>query len=439
MNGSSNNNSGGGNNTGGASSDPSIVDYLGGKGMDSSPEGRAALYESNGLGKASDYLAAYNSGNNADQNTALLGALRGKSNLITTSSDSRNQYNQNSAKLSQYQNALNPGSPAVGTPASGSNPAVPTLPTGNTPTPDTSDPNNPSFSDPYTQMLDRISNSSDNATKALISNINASRANQETTVSDQFDRYSRGLEALGIQSGESQYLPGIQAGLQVQSTNEKLAKIQSIESKELKAISDAQQAQSKNDLATFKDKMDYVEKLKSDKIAAIKEAHDAAIQPIEDATKYQDLADKVAPGLLQQISGMSSSNKEEAINNLATSLGMKDPSYLMNALANESAKAAKKAGTGKYNAAYENEIGGVLTTGVPGKFNGIGKDGYADPYLYVQAYNTVKSKYGDAAAFQFLTKFKPSTYLNPDVVKKNASKKLPGLTLPSEIQHALGQ
>jgi len=128
--------------------------------------------------------------------------------------------------------------------------------------------------DQYTDMLDQMKKTSDLASKSLISTIQASRANQRNLVNEEADRYKRGLEALGMETGTSKYLPEIQAGKMSSAESSHQAKLQTIESEYLKALTDAQLAKDKGDMEIFKEKVNYARQLKQDKVDELKNYYD---------------------------------------------------------------------------------------------------------------------------------------------------------------------
>lgn len=97
---------------------------------------------------------------------------------------------------------------------------------------------------------------------------------------------------------------------------------------------------------------------------------------------------------------------------------------------------AGKGGTGeiggKLSSTELNQLGNTLQTGGTfggRKYNGVGADGKYDPYLYSSHYTQLKTKVGIAAAQQFLSKYPPAKYLNPD----NAT----NTELPEEIRNLI--
>lgn len=237
----------------------SVVDFLNSKGMDSSPEGRASLYESNGLGSASDYTKAYNAtqsgtGNNADLNTSLLNSLRGNNQMVTSSNSFRTTLNQGQTALQTALSSLQP-------------PATPS--TSGTSSTSTTDPNNPNYSDAFTRNLDQMSANADASSRNLINSIRATEMNSENDLNAHYTQYERGLETLGLASGAAKYTPEQLAGQIQTAKNEGQQKITDLQSKMNTALVQAQTAESNNDLKTVNDKMTYISQLKAAQTKAL--------------------------------------------------------------------------------------------------------------------------------------------------------------------------
>ncbi len=166
-----------------------------------------------------------------------------------------------------------------------------------------SDLNVGNVNDPYTRMLDRMSASSDAATKALISTIQAQRAQHGATLDNQYENYKRGLALLGIQHNAAQATPDLLMGHIQQAETEHQQKLGQLDVEMNKAIMDANTAKDKNDLATLRDKMDYIDKLKKEKQDYLKNIADQM-------TASNTIADNVVAGVYDNLQKLSPADKE---------------------------------------------------------------------------------------------------------------------------------
>lgn len=381
--------------------DPSLVNYLTSKGMDSSPEARATLYEKNGLGTAADYTAAHQAtlagtGDNSSQNTALLNKLRGgpANPLVVTGKAATNEFNTHSTDLNNLLTQMNTlGSPA---PQQGNDPTI------------------DNTSDSYTQMLDRLSANSSAATKALVSSIQANRSQKGATIDAQYDNYKRGLQQLGIEHNQAQFTPDLLSGHIQQAENEHQQKIQSLDVEEQKAFMDAEKAQAAGDLSTLKDKMAYVKDLRTQKqdylknIASNMTAEGTIAK--DQVANYYDKLTKLNPAdqeeFLKQVSQKYGIGLGALTNAIVAEKAARDKADL--ATANSKATLAKKqAGGSGTGGSFKNSVQIPQVTTVFEKNKGT--DGFVDPYAWVKARTIWQTSGGTAASFN--SNFK--SYLNP--------------------------
>lgn len=131
----------------------------------------------------------------------------------------------------------------------------------------------PNYSDAYTQMLDRTTADSDQATKNLAATIQAQRQQNLNALATNYTNYESGQKLLGIQNNEAQTTPDLLAGHITDIENDHINKMNDIDAETNKALMDAQTARDNNDLATFKDKMDYVNTLRSQKQQALQDMY----------------------------------------------------------------------------------------------------------------------------------------------------------------------
>jgi hypothetical protein len=121
------------------------------------------------------------------------------------------------------------------------------------------------ISDQYTQLLDSLAMSSDNATKALIGTIQAQRANMGARIEADFDNYARGLQALGIQQNRAVATPDLLMGQIKKIENERMAKLQQLDIEMNKSLMDAQMARDEKQLGILKEKMSYIKEIKKER------------------------------------------------------------------------------------------------------------------------------------------------------------------------------
>lgn len=198
--------------------------------------------------------------------------------LVVTSGPAKRDFTQTTSDLTKILATLN-GSPSVGG--------------------DKERPTVDNTNDSYTAMLDKLSSSSDEATKALISSIQAGRINQKNTLDSQYANYKSGLQLLGIQHNEAQATPDILMGHIQQAENEHQAKISQLDVETNKALMDANKAKTEGNLAILKEKMAYVKDLKKEKDDYLKNIADqmTAQKTIAEAQagQYYDAMEKLNP------------------------------------------------------------------------------------------------------------------------------------------------
>lgn len=287
----------------------SINDYLSSKKQDFSAQGKAALYEKQGLGKAADYLAK--GADNANENTALLNSLRaGESNITSTSGPARMQFSKDSMALDNALKMFN-----VGT----SQPQDPNKPV---------DPN--VVNDPYMASLDAMAARSDASINMLIKTIQGAKQRSANKVNADYENYKGGLQLLGIQHNEAQSSPDLLMGHIKEAENQHQAKLQELDSEEAKALLEADMARKDNDFKIVKEKMDYVNQLKKDKIEELKNYHST----ISDQSKTAGIE---AHDIYDTLNTLADSEKEQFIQAVAKKFNLPLGS-LVTALADEKSK-----------------------------------------------------------------------------------------------------
>lgn len=341
-----------------------------------------------------------------------------KSSLVVTSNPAKVQGSQDSSNLNNLLNKYGLSAPGTATPTTGANP-------NNTDT-TTTDAN-----DPYTSLLTQISNGSDQATKNLISGIQAAKQNNANKVDQQYDSYKRGLQLIGIQHNEATFSPDLLASHINQAEDEHQQKLQDLQTAETKAISDANQAKLTGNLSLLKDRMDYIRQIQQDKSTALKNYYDTVTNSSKVASAQIDPTS--AQAMLDSMSTLDDADKENFIQAVATKFGL-SPLAVVNSLStivsdkqaadlktqNTNSIIAKRnqpksTGTKTANATKEAaaEITQALKTGKDANGNVIGNaqgsDGFVDPQVYLKALTN-----WPGTQKEFLAKFPVKGTVNPE-------------------------
>lgn len=263
------------------------------------------------------------------------------------------------------------------------------------------------YTDAYTQALDALGSRSDMATKSLIATISAQHANAVNNINQNYDKYSRGMELLGIENNSAQSGPEALAGQLLEIKNQQMSKISALDVEMNKAVLDAQNARADNDFKIVKEKVDYIKQLKKDKADAIKELATSEDQYMQKATFYGKY-------IYDALQGIPASQRKDAIDALSKSLGI--PSAYIIGAASKAAPAPKKAsgsGTGsssslKADTAYLDNRWKIGNKDPQSGALIRGTDGFLDPQEYISALN--QWKHGEKA---FLAKYPVKSYINP--------------------------
>ncbi len=261
-------------------------------------------------------------------------------NLVVTSGPAKQEFSTASSDLAKMLAGLN-GTPSVVSDSK------------DTPTIDNTH-------DSYTAMLDKLATSGDEATKALISSIQAGRMNQKNSIDKTYENYKSGLQLLGIQHNEAQATPDLLQGHIQQAENEHQAKITSLDIETNKALMDANKAKTEGNLAVLKEKMAYVKQLKDEKNNYLKNIADqmTAQKSIAEsqATGYYDALQKLSPKVQP---GETKSDQEKFIEALAKKNSI-SPASIVQALQTEKERredrALKNAKTGSSSKLSVSEI-----------------------------------------------------------------------------------
>lgn len=237
----------------------------------------------------------------------------GKSNpLIVTGTNPANQFNQDTQSLNNMLAQINPQA------NQNANQQL-------NPQPQQQIPGNPgmqseaqmaqSYSDPYTQMLDKISATSDKATQNLIATIKSNKAAREQNVNLEYDRLKQGLMSLGLSTDRMQYTPDLVYGGITQAENARMGQLQKLDQDEATALLEAQQARENKDFTLLKDKIAYLKDIKNQRLERLKNSFDT----MNYEAKIGELQAKQVYDQLQKI---PQAKRTEYLQAIATRLGI---------------------------------------------------------------------------------------------------------------------
>ena len=299
--------------------------------------------------------------------------------------------------------------------------------TGNTPTqpqvqPDGSTIESPlagmeNYSDPYTQMLDKIGATSDKATQNLIATIKAQKANRMNTINQETDRLKSGLMSLGLSTENINFTPDLVYGSIAQAENARTDKLMELDRNEATALLEAQQASENKDFALLKDRVDYIKSIKKSRTDLLKESYDtmateSKIGEIQAFQIYDELqklpSEKSKLSFLQQIASKFN-------------IPLSALTSQVSEITRDRAEKAKKGTTEKVTVAEASaEIKANLKPISEGGV--LGEDGYMSP----QQWLALRDKWTELnlTKTSFETLFK--RYLNPE------SYKMAGYTSPKD-------
>ena len=219
--------------------------------------------------------------------------------IIVTGSNPANQFNQDSQTLSSLLAQLNtqPGT----TPTNVNQPSTDTTIAQDVQT----------YSDPYTQMLDKIAANSDKATQNLIATIKTNKSNREKNINQEYDRLKEGLMSLGLSTDRMQYTPDLVYGSIIQAENQKASQLQQLDQQEATALLEAQQARDEKDFSLLKDRMDYIKSIKKTRLDLLKENYDTL-------SYQQKIGELQANQIYDQLQKLPESQKMQFMQAVAT-------------------------------------------------------------------------------------------------------------------------
>lgn len=311
------------------------------------------------------------------------------------------------------------------------------------------------------KTLDGLTAGSDAASQMMIQEIKAFYAAKAGEMEDSNSRILEGKTEAGLRNGDARYASGINNGILTDEQQQGILRLADLKSQALQAIASAQKAQNDEDLTLFNDRMEKIKTINNDLSTTIASLHksvtDQQKQDLATANTQLNMkktsldiqttqAKAAAPALIESLSSMSSaSDKAALIQETATQMGI-DPMVLYgevqtastakeksdldlentrSLIASRSKKTTPSPDSGGQLALSKDgllttasltTLGAALTNGgtIGGQeYSPRGADSYVDPGLYNALYTNIKSKFGDTAAQQFLTKYPPKTHINP--------------------------
>lgn len=218
--------------------------------------------------------------------------------LIVTGTNPANQFGKNSQELD---NLLGQVGTQPQTPGTNVNPGVK----------EQQDLNKmvETYSDPYTQMLDKIGATSDKATQNLIATIKSNKSAREANINLEYDRLKQGLFSLGLSTERLSFTPDLVYGSITQAENERMSKLQTLDQDEATALLEAQQAREDKDFKLLKERMDYIKGIKKSRLDILKESYDTLnyeskigeLQANQIYDELQNLSEEKKVPFLQQL------------------------------------------------------------------------------------------------------------------------------------------
>lgn len=186
----------------------------------------------------------------------------------------------------------------------------------------------------FSQQLNDIGTRSSAAMKNLISGISSDYASRKAEEVDSNDRYMKGLQLLGIQTGTAQYLPYQQAGTLRQAEIEGHKQLGKLDAEERSALAEAEKARNDEDYKLLNDKMNLYKDLQERKRTIVSDLYTQS-KNRQDLQKGEiELAGQYAPALYEEYDKLPDDQKELYIIEAAKQLKV-SPMSLVNAMATE--------------------------------------------------------------------------------------------------------
>lgn len=261
------------------------------------------------------------------------------------------------------------------------------------------------YSDPYTQMLDKIAAKSDKATQNLIATIKANKYSRESNVNQEYDRLKQGLFSLGLSTDKLQYTPDLVYGSIMQAENQRTAQLQQLDQQEATALLEAQQARENKDFTLLKEKMAYIKDIKNQRLETLKNSFDtmnyeAKIGEIQ-AKQVYDQLQKIPPA-----------KRTEFLQAIATKLNIPLAAITSQVaeIQRTRAKGTKKSSTNTTGSTVKLTPSKGISLLTPKFEANKGEDGYVDPTEWTKARTLWMSQGLSKSTFD--NNFKQ--YLNPE-------------------------
>lgn len=277
------------------------------------------------------------------------------------------------------------------------------------------------YSDPYTQYLDKMMATSDKATQNLIATIKAQKANQMRGINDQYERLKQGLMSLGLSTGNINFTPELVYGSINQAENARLGKLQELDMNEATALLEAQQASDEKNFKLLKERIDYIKGIKKTRLELLKESYDTIAYE-------QKIGEMQARQIYDTIQGMDKNTQINFLQQIARQYNIPLASIILGLNEEKRARQGTTSNTKSMKSVDWNKIDDLLNNGgtYQGKtFNGIGEDDKVDPYLYLEIYNALPP----AKRVEFVKKYPVVRFINkasynllPDTIKPKASR-----------------
>ncbi len=260
--------------------------------------------------------------------------------------------------------------------------------------------------DPYLEYLQKKANTLTNQSdQPGTEEKNAARAGgrlAEKTISDS-EAYKAGLETLGIQTGLSQFAPGLQADKMINAANSETQKLSDIQDKENLMIAKAKQARLDKDSKTLKDTLTEIKQIKKDKATELE-------NQLTRTSKEFSIGAQHAAALYDTYKTMDPKHQEAFILQASKELGIQNPRNLIDAMV---AYHNKQTSKGKSTKIDLNDVTSQLNASIK-KPGVLGADGYMDPNAWIAIRDKWITNKLPATTFNTLYQ----RYLNPESYEK---------------------
>ncbi len=279
-----------------------------------------------------------------------------------------------------------------------------------------------SYSDSYTQMLDKIGATSDKATQNLIATIKAQKQNRMSTINQETDRLKSGLMSLGLETGDINFTPDLVYGKIAQAENARASKLMELDRDEATALLEAQQASENDDLDVLKEKMDYYKSIKKTRLDILKESYDTM------ATEAK-IGELQATQIYDELQKLPSASKLPFLQELASRYDIPIAALTSQVSEITRDRAKKATGSGTGGSSVKSTIAALKSNVFTKKkdangYSVVGADGFVDPDVYIRAYEQFPGTNKEwLAAFPATGWVNPKSYANLPEALRPAAKK----------------